>query len=67
MKCEVVKDLMPLYVDGLCSEETTGEIREHIKECELCRKKMQELEMPIEDITLEEEISIEPMKKVNRK
>ena len=67
MKCEVVKDLMPLYVDELCSEETTGEIREHIKECELCRKKMQELEMPIEDITPEEEISIEPMKKVNRK
>lgn len=67
MKCEIVEDLMPLYVDGLCSEETTKEIKEHMSHCELCNEKMKEIEMPIEVMPPEEEISIEPMKKVKRK
>lgn len=37
MKCYVVKDLMPEYEEGLCSQETKKEIQEHLAECEACR------------------------------
>lgn len=38
MKCNIVKDLMPLYAEGLCSEETADEIREHLEDCPECKK-----------------------------
>jgi hypothetical protein len=32
----VVKDLLPGYVDGICSDETNAEIAEHLKDCHEC-------------------------------
>lgn len=37
LDCEIVKDLLPSYIDHLTSEKTTGEITEHLSECEACR------------------------------
>ncbi len=48
--CEIIRDLLPLYQDDICSEKSRNAIEEHIKECESCRtylKKM-ECEIPIE-------------------
>ena len=36
--CSVVKDLIPLYAEGLVSEETKEFIYEHCQSCENCRK-----------------------------
>lgn len=36
--CEVIRDLLPSYADGLTSEVTDKLIREHLEECEECRK-----------------------------
>ncbi len=38
MKCNIAKDLIPLYAEGLCSKETAEEVREHIENCADCRK-----------------------------
>lgn len=38
MDCNVIKDLLPLYVDECCSEESTGLVDEHLDICENCRK-----------------------------
>jgi len=38
MKCNIVKDLLPLYAEGLCSSETAEEIREHLEGCPECKK-----------------------------
>ena len=38
MKCEVVRDLLPLYVDGVVSEESRKMIEEHLEECDDCRE-----------------------------
>lgn len=35
--CEIIRDLMPLYVDGLTSEATDWEVKGHLEECEPCR------------------------------
>lgn len=37
LPCHVVKDLLPLYVDGLTGEETSADIRAHLMECDDCR------------------------------
>ena len=37
LSCEVVRDLLPSYIDGLTSEETSRLIRAHLDGCEACR------------------------------
>lgn len=43
MKCSIVKDLLNLYVDDLCSEENTKFIKKHLETCDECQKKYNEL------------------------
>ena len=43
MKCEVIRDLLPLYIDGVCSDESKELIEEHIKECEKCQSYLSSL------------------------
>ncbi|EHR34823.1 zf-HC2 domain-containing protein [Helcococcus kunzii] len=37
-ECEIVKDILPLYIDGLTSEETNKFVEEHLKDCDECRE-----------------------------
>ncbi len=37
ISCEIIKDLLPLYEDGVCSEESRKVIEEHLEKCEECR------------------------------
>ena len=37
MNCNIIKDLIPLYIDGCCSDETSAEVKKHIKECHNCK------------------------------
>lgn len=43
LDCAVVKDLLPLYIDGLISGETQRWLDEHLQECEGCRKCLAEM------------------------
>lgn len=36
IKCEVIQDLLPLYVDDLTSSETKNEIEKHLLNCQEC-------------------------------
>jgi len=36
--CEVVKDLLPLYYDDVCSNESGSIVEEHLLECDTCKK-----------------------------
>lgn len=36
--CEMIQDLLPLYVDRLTSETTDREVQEHLETCEACGK-----------------------------
>ena len=46
MNCNVVKDLIPLYIDGCCSEESKKIIEEHIKTCNSCKTLLEEMNTP---------------------
>lgn len=38
MKCNIARDLFPLYFDGLCSDDTGKQLEEHLEHCESCRQ-----------------------------
>lgn len=46
--CEIIKDLMPLYVDGLTSQVTNREIAAHLEECEECRAMYERMKLEVE-------------------
>lgn len=37
MKCDVIQDLLPLYIDNVCSEASKSCVEEHLSSCEKCR------------------------------
>lgn len=41
--CDVVQDLMPSYVDDICSEDSKRLIERHIQDCASCQKKLDTL------------------------
>ena len=41
-RCEIVKDLLPLYADKICSESSKEFVKEHLKECDGCRKELED-------------------------
>lgn len=48
-RCDIIRDLLPLYVDGVASEAARRLIEEHIKECEACEAELARLK---EDMVL---------------
>lgn len=44
--CDIIRDLLPLYTEGLASEKSRIAVEEHIKECEECRKIYLEMREP---------------------
>lgn len=48
LKCEIVKDLLPLYLDGCCSEVSKQEIEEHLKNCGDCQRAAKEMGIELE-------------------
>ena len=36
-QCEMVQDLLPLYVDGACSESSATMVKEHLETCPECK------------------------------
>jgi len=57
MNCNVVKDLIPLYIDGCCSVESEKIVKEHIESCSSCRKLLEDMKMP-SDIVAESDAPI---------
>lgn len=52
INCNVIKDVLPLYVDDVVSMETKEMVEDHLQHCESCQKEAeqmkQELVLPIE-------------------
>ena len=41
ISCEVIKDLLPLYHDGVCSNESKTMVEEHLACCDNCKTELQ--------------------------
>ena len=74
MNCEVAKDLMTLYVEDMCSQESKKALEEHVKECPACADFLEKIRNELEvgedvdrkDYTQENETSLKPLKKVKK-
>ena len=58
LDCGIIKDLLPLYVDNVCSEESKTIIEEHIADCPICETELVKLQNSPE-ITPEVDTDIE--------
>lgn len=41
--CDIIDDLLPLYLDGECSEESSAAVKAHLNSCGVCRKKLERM------------------------
>ena len=40
LRCSIIDDLLPLYLEDMCSEDTRAAIEEHLQECPACQEKL---------------------------
>lgn len=41
--CDVIQDLLPLYCDEVCSQDSRELVREHLEDCQECRSLLQKM------------------------
>lgn len=51
ISCELIKDLLPLYADGICSQESKKAVEEHIKNCSDCSDELEKITDKVSMIT----------------
>lgn len=67
--CEMIQDLMPLYVEHLTSDVTNYQVQEHLNECGECKENYQRMNISVaqDDMKqLETKKEIDYLKKVRR-
>lgn len=65
LSCKVIEDILPMYYDGICSEESTVLVEEHIKACPHCSRILLELHADI--ATPEKNVDdMKPLKKIQK-
>jgi len=53
--CEIIQDLLPLYVDGACSEASGEMVGEHLQVCPACREIHQKMSAHTDEEILQRE------------
>lgn len=43
INCNIIRDILPLYVDGVVSADTSALVEEHLTECEDCRQEAERM------------------------
>ena len=64
LSCEVIKDLLPLYFDKVCSEESCSLVEEHLTQCAQCENELKKLEMDLEKPSMSEG-EVKTMKRIS--
>ena len=44
LNCEIIRDLLPSYIDGLTSQESNRLVEEHLESCAECREYLKEMQ-----------------------
>lgn len=65
--CSVVRDLLPLYVEGMIREETGTFVKEHLTECPECQTEYEKLREPAVEMPPAEAYNDAPLRRVKRK
>lgn len=60
--CKIIEDLLPLYADGICSDDTKTVVEHHTAECADCKEKLEAMTAKLEKSEHSEKIE-NPFKK----
>lgn len=52
ISCDVIRDLLPLYKDHVCSEKSMDLVEEHLPECEDCRKYLEAMDEELPPVSI---------------
>lgn len=63
-KCDMIKDLLPLYADDVCSEESRRAVEEHIKDCPDCKVELEKLR---KNVTVSPQKDADVLKRIKRR
>ena len=66
MKCNIIRDLLPLYCDKLTSQDSNEEIEKHLHECGECNAVYESMNKK-EDIIKAPDKDVKPLKKVKKR
>lgn len=62
--CNIVRDILPLYIENMVSEETKGFVEEHLALCADCRAEAEKMKKPAEFVA---DTDIAPLKNLKKK
>lgn len=64
INCDIIGDLLPSYLDGICSEQTKQYVEQHIMSCSSCREKAAFLKKTDFSVKKLEQKEIDAVKKI---
>ena len=62
-KCNLIRDILPLYVEDMVSTDTREFVSEHLEHCEACRAEFEHMRKPADIIP---DADIVPLKKIKK-
>lgn len=67
-ECSIVCDLLPLYAEGMVSEDTAEFVKEHLGNCPTCRAELEKLRKPVQPVAAQHvpDIDAEPLKRLKK-
>ena len=45
--CKIIEDLLPLYADEICSDDSRTIVEHHVAECNECREKLETMSIKL--------------------
>lgn len=73
-ECNIIQDILPLYIEKIVSEDTVAFVEEHLEKCVGCRRELENMKVPnaLEKVTSDTQANVEKSlrafaKKWNRK
>ncbi|SHJ88790.1 Putative zinc-finger [Clostridium amylolyticum] len=66
LSCNTIRDLLPIYLDGIASKETNICVNKHLSECQQCQneyKKLCKISEEKRDVVISESASIKTLRK----
>ena len=63
VSCDIIKDILPLYVDEVVSEDTHNMVSKHLDQCEECHKKYDDMKA---NVSIPMDHNAKPLKNIKR-
>ncbi len=55
--CDMIRDLMPLYIDEVCSKESKEYVEKHLQECKECQNYLEKLKENLQNVRDDKEVN----------